>query len=204
MPLTCMCVRWRLSAAQPEQPEAPSAAPPVAAAVAAAAQKMGAMGVEDDDADEDDTDNPYVNASYHAGEEEEEGYDNEGGEDAGDEDGDEEGDEEGYDEEGDEYYDDEYEDGEEGEEGWEPSVAREQHMKGALMIQKAACLEMIGQDAYDQLYELLKSNQVDEASMTDLSRLVFKIIPYDKSEVIQMMYKLLYLESQLESPTGVQ
>lgn len=40
--------------------------------------------------------------------------------------------------------------------------------------------------------------QVDEASMTDLSRLVFKIIPYDKSEVIQMMYKLLYLESQLE------
>lgn len=47
-------------------------------------------------------------------------------------------------------------------------------------------------------YALLKSNQVDEASMTDLSRLVFKIIPYDKSEVIQMMYKLLYLESQLE------
>jgi hypothetical protein len=27
-------------------------------------------------------------------------------------------------------------------------------------------------------YALLKSNQVDEASMTDLSRLVFKIIPY--------------------------
>ena len=48
-------------------------------------------------------------------------------------------------------------------------------------------------------YALLKSNQVDEASMTDLSRLVFKIIPYDKSEVIQMMYKLLYLESQLET-----
>lgn len=48
-------------------------------------------------------------------------------------------------------------------------------------------------------YALLKSNQVDEASMTDLSRLVFKIIPYDKSEVIQMMYKLLYLESQLEN-----
>lgn len=51
-------------------------------------------------------------------------------------------------------------------------------------------------------YELLKSNQVDEASMTDLSRLVFKIIPYDKSEVIQMMYKLLYLESQLENPAA--
>jgi NIMA (never in mitosis gene a)-related kinase len=48
-------------------------------------------------------------------------------------------------------------------------------------------------------YTLLKSSQVDETSMTDLSRLVFKIIPYDKSEVIQMMYKLLYLESQLEN-----
>ena len=52
---------------------------------------------------------------------------------------------------------------------------------------------------FPRSYELLKSNQVDEASMTDLSRLVFKIIPYDKSEVIQMMYKLLYLESQLEA-----
>jgi NIMA (never in mitosis gene a)-related kinase len=38
-------------------------------------------------------------------------------------------------------------------------------------------------------YALLKSNQVDEASMTGLSCLVFKIIPYDKSQVIQMMYK---------------
>ncbi|KAG1671969.1 hypothetical protein FOA52_013341 [Chlamydomonas sp. UWO 241] len=103
-----------------------------------------------------------------------------------------EGSESGDEEDEEEYYEDEYEDGEEGDD-WEPSVAREKHMKGALEIQKAACLDMIGADAYAQLYELLKSNQVDEASMTDLSRLVFKIIPYDKSEVIQMMYKLLYL-----------
>jgi NIMA (never in mitosis gene a)-related kinase len=38
-------------------------------------------------------------------------------------------------------------------------------------------------------YALLKSNPVDEASMTDLSCLVLKIIPYDESEVTQMMYK---------------
>jgi NIMA (never in mitosis gene a)-related kinase len=40
-------------------------------------------------------------------------------------------------------------------------------------------------------YALLKSNPLDEASMPDLlpdlSGLVFKIIPYDKSDVIQMM-----------------
>lgn len=60
----------------------------------------------------------------------------------------------------DEYYEDEYEEGEEGEGDWEPNLQREQHMERALMLQKAACLEMIGQDAYDQLYELLKSNQV--------------------------------------------
>lgn len=79
-----------------------------------------------------------------------------------------------------------------------PDPVRTQHMQQALLLQKAACQQMIGQKAYDELYALLKSNQVDEHSMTDLSRLVFKIIPYDKSEVIQMMYKLLYLEGQLE------
>lgn len=79
-----------------------------------------------------------------------------------------------------------------------PDPVRTQHMQQALLLQKAACQNMIGQKAYDELYALLKSNQVDEHSMTDLSRLVFKIIPYDKSEVIQMMYKLLYLEGQLE------
>ncbi|KAG2487503.1 hypothetical protein HYH03_013921 [Edaphochlamys debaryana] len=114
-----------------------------------------------------------------------------------DEDEDEEGDE------GEEDYDDggEYE-GEEGEgeggEGWSPDPNRIAHMKSAMMIQRAACLDLVGEKAFNELYALLKSNQVDEASMTDLSRLVFKIIPYDKSEVIQMMYKLLYLESQLE------
>lgn len=38
--------------------------------------------------------------------------------------------------------------------------------------------------------------------MTDLSRIVFQIIPYEKSEAIQMMYKLLYLESQLSQVQG--
>ena len=52
--------------------------------------------------------------------------------------------------EGEDYYDEDY-DGEEGDEDWQPNPGREQHMKGALMIQKAACLEMIGQDAYNQL-----------------------------------------------------
>ncbi len=56
-----------------------------------------------------------------------------------------------------EYDDDGYEDGdpegEEGEEGeeWQLSAQREQHMRSALMIQKAACLDMIGQDAYNRL-----------------------------------------------------
>ena len=68
-------------------------------------------------------------------------------------------------------------------------------------LRAAACarLSLLTLSLPPHSYELLKSNQVDEASMTDLSRLVFKIIPYDKSEVIQMMYKLLYLESQLEA-----
>ena len=51
-------------------------------------------------------------------------------------------DEEEYDEEGDE--------GEEGDE-WAISAQREQHMRSALMIQKAACLDMIGEQAYSQL-----------------------------------------------------
>ncbi len=49
-----------------------------------------------------------------------------------------------------EYYDEEYGE-EEGGEDRGFGLAREEHMKGALMIQKAACLEMIGQDAYNQL-----------------------------------------------------
>lgn len=158
---------------------------------AGAAQHMGRLGIDDDEGDgeeEEEKDNPYMNPVTYRDEE--------------GEDGEEEEEEEGYDEgEGEgEYYEEEEEYEEEGDhgEGWQqPSPEREQHMRAALMIQKAACLDMIGEGAYAQLYELLKSNQLDEKSMTDLSRHVFKIIPYDKSEVIQMLYKLLYLESQL-------
>lgn len=72
------------------------------------------------------------------------------------------------------------------------------HMESAAMIQRSACLDLIGEAAFNELYSLLRSHQmVNEASMRDLSRLVFKIIPYDKSEVIQMLYKLLYIESQM-------
>jgi len=76
---------------------------------------------------------------------------------------------------------------------------RMQHMRSAALIQRAACVDLIGEKAFLELYDLLSSHQVNESSMTELSRLVFKIISYDKSEVIQMLYKLLYMESQLES-----
>jgi hypothetical protein len=58
--------------------------------------------------------------------------------------------EEGAEEE--EVYEEDYDEDKEGEDGeWQLSAEREQHMTSALMIQKAACLDMIGQDAYDQL-----------------------------------------------------
>ncbi|GFR51624.1 hypothetical protein Agub_g14051 [Astrephomene gubernaculifera] len=149
-------------------------------------QQMDTLDVDDDGEEEDDSKNPYlhpVQADDSSVEEEED--DGEG----------EEGEEDDYDNG---EYDAAGEDGEEGEAGWAPDPCRIAHMRTALMIQRAACLDLVGEKAFNELYALLKSNQVDEASMTDLSRLVFKIIPYDKSEVIQMMYKLLYLESQLE------
>ncbi|PNW83271.1 hypothetical protein CHLRE_05g232750v5 [Chlamydomonas reinhardtii] len=140
------------------------------------AQQMEELAVDDGE-DEDEGKNPYLGV---------------GGDDDEDDDG--EGDD-------DDDYDDNGEYGDEpgeGEPGWSADPTRIAHMKSAMMIQRAACLDLVGEKAFNELYALLKSNQVDEASMTDLSRLVFKIIPYDKSEVIQMMYKLLYLESQLE------
>ncbi|KAF5836731.1 hypothetical protein DUNSADRAFT_5520 [Dunaliella salina] len=76
--------------------------------------------------------------------------------------------------------------------------ARMEHLRSAALIQRAACVDLIGERAFLELYDLLSSHQVSESSMTELSRLVFKIISYDKSEVIQMLYKLLYMESQLE------
>ncbi|EFJ45748.1 NimA-related protein kinase 4 [Volvox carteri f. nagariensis] len=146
------------------------------------AQQMENLDVEDEGDDEDDSKNPYLNPVQGDHEDGEEDEDVEGEED------------EEYYENGD-YVEGE---GEEGDAGWAPDPTRIAHMRSAMMIQRAACLDLVGEKAFNELYALLKSNQVDEASMTDLSRLVFKIIPYDKSEVIQMMYKLLYLESQLE------
>ncbi|GAX78668.1 hypothetical protein CEUSTIGMA_g6106.t1 [Chlamydomonas eustigma] len=193
---------WRVEDAGSGEPQAGSRPAEIT-------EKMGAVSLMDDEeggGDEDDSNNPYVNpVTYRDLSDHEDGsYDED--EPAAEEAGlveeavmsfaqfADEGAEE------DEEYEEDYDEEVEGEDGeWQLSEQREQHMRSALMIQKAACLDMIGQDAYNQLYKLLKSNQVDEASMTDLSRLVFKIIPYDKSEVIQMMYKLLYLESQLES-----
>ena len=59
--------------------------------------------------------------------------------------------------EGEGEYELEYEDGqegegEEGEDGeWAPSPQRVQHMKSALMIQRAACLDLIGEAAFNEL-----------------------------------------------------
>ncbi|GLC47162.1 hypothetical protein PLESTB_001387600 [Pleodorina starrii] len=148
------------------------------------AQQMENLDVEDDVDDEDDSKNPYLNPVQ-------------GDDEDVEEDEEVEGEEEDEDYENGEYAEGEGE-GEEGDAGWAPDPTRVAHMKSAMMIQRAACLDLVGEKAFNELYALLKSNQVDEASMTDLSRLVFKIIPYDKAEVIQMMYKVLYLESQLE------
>jgi hypothetical protein len=159
-------------ASQAAEPEASTAtdAPAAAAAAAAAAAvttKLDALGLGEDQEEEEEGVNPYENP--YRGDDEEGGSFDEEGEAEGDEadegvsyDG--EGGEEGDEDDEEEYYEDEYEDGEEGEDEWEPNVARENHMKGALMIQKAACLEMIGDDAYGQLYELLKSNQASDCA----------------------------------------
>lgn len=92
----------------------------------------------------------------------------------------------------------EAESGDEEAEDWDDGPDRARSIHTALMIQRAACLDIVGEEKFNELYALLRSQDVDEASMTDLSRLVFEIIPYEQSEVIQMMYKLLYLETQLE------
>jgi NIMA (never in mitosis gene a)-related kinase len=81
----------------------------------------------------------------------------------------------------------------------ESNTPRRQHLHSAALLQQAACLNLIGEQAFSELYTLLSLHKVvNEESMKNLSRLVFKIIPYDKSEVIQMLYKLLYIQSQLE------
>ena len=44
-----------------------------------------------------------------------------------------------------------YEEGEEGDAGWQPDPTRIQHMKSALMIQRAACLDLVGEKAFNEL-----------------------------------------------------
>eukprot|EP00955_Chlamydomonas_euryale_P067994 359985-Chlamydomonas_euryale.AAC.22 len=51
-------------------------------------------------------------------------------------------------------------------------------------------------------YQLLKRTQIEERSMSEFSKVVFEIIPHEKSEAIQMMYKLMYLESQVPIANG--
>lgn len=77
------------------------------------------------------------------------------------------------------------------------------YMTNALALQRAACVALIGKEQFAQLYELLKaradSKDLDEMSLEELARLVFGIIPYDKADAIPLLYKLLYLEAQLET-----
>lgn len=91
-----------------------------------------------EDEEEDDSRNPYLNLPH--GEDEE-------GDEEGDEDEDEDGDD--YDENGDEFEGD----GEEGEEGgaWQPDPTRLAHMQSAMMIQRAACLDLVGEKAFNEL-----------------------------------------------------
>ncbi|KAK9829475.1 hypothetical protein WJX72_006083 [[Myrmecia] bisecta] len=72
------------------------------------------------------------------------------------------------------------------------------------------CQELIGMQAFDELYTLFKSEmdkdspsgtgtldsgRGDSADM--MSEAVFRIIPPDKSEAVHLLYKLIYIESQL-------
>lgn len=43
------------------------------------------------------------------------------------------------------------EEAEEGEPGWQPDPHRVQHMQSALMIQRAACLDLVGDKAFNEL-----------------------------------------------------
>lgn len=80
---------------------------------------------------------------------------------------------------------------------------RMQYMTSALSLQRAACVNLVGQEAFHKLYELLKasadSKDVDEMDVNEMARLVFGIIPYEKADVLPLLYKLLYLEAQIEA-----
>lgn len=57
-------------------------------------------------------------------------------------------------EDDDEYENGEYVEGEEGEEGdtgWAPDPNRIAHMRSAMMIQRAACLDLVGEKAFNEL-----------------------------------------------------
>uniref|UniRef100_A0A061SER0 non-specific serine/threonine protein kinase n=1 Tax=Tetraselmis sp. GSL018 TaxID=582737 RepID=A0A061SER0_9CHLO len=80
---------------------------------------------------------------------------------------------------------------------------RTSKLKDAVAQTKASIEAMVGTEAMERLYDLLKQRSEgdamvgDSSSIADLSRVVFKIIPYDKAEVLSLVYKLLYLEGQL-------
>lgn len=57
---------------------------------------------------------------------------------------------------GDDEYDEEYDEGEDKEVpsssgGWQPDPARLHHMRSAMMLQRAACLDLIGDKAFNEL-----------------------------------------------------
>lgn len=59
------------------------------------------------------------------------------------------GDEEDYEGEGSDFGDSQGGAGSSG--GWQPDPVRLQHMKSAMMIQRAACLDLIGEKAFNEL-----------------------------------------------------
>jgi hypothetical protein len=86
----------------------------------------------------------------------------------------------------------------------ESSTERAFHLKSTVQLLRAACVDLVGRPAFEELYALMKrqadaaDNDSSGASVTELSRQVFKIIPYDKSEAVPLLYRLLYSEAQLD------
>ena len=76
-------------------------------------------------------------------------------------------------------------------------------LTGGLEGVVATARELVGEDKFAALYDLLRaragSDPVETApsSITDLSKDVFSIIPYTQAEAISMVYKALYLEGEL-------
>jgi NIMA (never in mitosis gene a)-related kinase len=88
-------------------------------------------------------------------------------------------------------------------------AVRAEKLSSAVEQTKRSIEEMVGAEAMGKLYELLKQRSdsdggsgASDNSIADLSRVVFKIIPYDKAEVLSLVYKLLYLEGQLVEPAN--